>query len=60
MLPFEDSYVISIDTVKDKYFGSKNKRSKECVEMIFDRSFVYIAPLGPNKTVIKFIFNANP
>ena len=36
------------------------KRHEAVAEMVIDRSFAYIAPIGPNKTILKMFMNANP
>ena len=60
-LPFENAFVFSMDTIKgDEYFGLELKRHESVAEMVIDQSFAYIAPVGPNKTILKMFMNANP
>lgn len=61
MLPFEDAFVFSFDSVNDEdWFGTKINKNKKLVEMIFNKSFGYLKPIGPNQTLFKFIINSDP
>ncbi len=63
MVPNEDALVFSFESApqNEDWFGTNIKRDKKnAVEMLFNKSFGYIKPLGPNKTHFKFIINADP
>lgn len=62
MVPGEDALVFSFESASTpEWFGTKITRDKKnAVEMLFNKSFGYIKPLGPNKTHFKFIINADP
>ncbi|CDW91570.1 UNKNOWN [Stylonychia lemnae] len=62
MLPFEDAFVFSFETVQDgeNWFGTKINKNKKSTEMIFNKSFGYLRMIGPNRTLFKFIINADP
>lgn len=61
VLPFEDSFIFSFDSVDDtEWFGAPIKKNKDYVEMIFNKSFGYLKPLGPNQTLFKFIISSDP
>eukprot|EP00347_Sterkiella_histriomuscorum_P009600 403340587 len=61
VLPFEDAFIFSFDSVQgNEWFGNPIKRDKDYVEMLFNKSFGYLKPLGPNQTLFKFIINSDP
>ena len=61
-VPDEDALVFSFESVEgDDWFGTPIKRDKKnAVEMLFNKSFGYLKPMGPNKSLFKFIINADP
>ena len=42
------------------YFGSMIKREKGATEMKYSDSATYFQPIGPNKTLLRMIINADP
>ena len=36
------------------------KKDKQATEMVFKKNLGYLKTIGPNKTLFKFIINANP
>ena len=59
---FDNSFVFTFDTVQDgeNWFGTKINKNKKATEMTFSKNMGYLKTIGPNKTLFKFIINANP
>lgn len=42
------------------WLGVNVKRNSKSVEMKWSNTFGYLKPMGPNKTLFKYIINADP
>jgi hypothetical protein len=60
IIPHDESIVFHLDTIKGDWYGTPTPRDQSRSELEYSMSFMYMKPLGPNKTLFKFINNANP
>lgn len=59
----ENAILFLIRTFHDEtWFGTRKSdlRDHSRMEFLMNKAFVYIKPLGPNKTLFKYIMNADP
>ena len=59
--PVDKAFIIHIDDMsKEKWYGRTNKIMEGSVSAIYSQAMIWLKPIGPHKTLIKIILNANP
>ena len=61
VVPQDDVLVFQLSRIDQaQYFGAPIKFNPSNVELTYKQSLGYFKPLGPNKTLFKFIINCDP